>query len=815
MGNLSNYRSTGVPIGATVMFHKAVTPSLITDKGSEYLRTGEFVPYQTKYATAASRGLKLDGSGAVFNPGQLTTNFASAITVASWLTYAKGALHMMHQTVSDTLAGSGEEVTFLITKVSGDTLGSPGIVVTPTLQSLGIPRYSGTVNYRSVSQPFYVTGCNQWACVIVSDNASTGAGNARLTMYVATSVDGVTWRLSGTLGGMTDIAQNTINGFRITAASIGNQVNYALAMQIGTSYSINVGSGNLDSQGNVAAITRTPTVYRNGVTDTYYTTSGNLFAAPISPKGMYFYHADTGSTSVLRILDDSVLDIASVPVGTANLSANLSSYAGTRALITSNGTAAFIYLFDSAKDDNAITIPDIADLKTFTLHSFPSSTDTGAASYAYPNTSGFLFALPISGTATQCYRITPAGVVTSLTNALTDTVNSNALQTANHTFDNHIYLQMNAADKVVNISNNSNTDFTPAAGTISLGTYLTDAISADGTNILLAYGGATNSAAGSIAKSSTSNFNARSLKYIDTVTNGPCHSYGIFKRLTDVSQTLVFISKNTNLFLSSTDNGETWISRTVTGVGVVRDIDFIGTNYVVVGDTTGTTNFAYGTVMGTWTNGVIGSTAVNCRNLFNTGTSLIVVNSNTGAYRSTTGASWAVQAGTTITTAHGASYAKNGTTHHIYTPSATAGKVIRQQSTDDGVTWSTVSTVPSLALNATGQVPGKFVFSNNKWYCLPVNTNTNQSDLEIYETSDLITFSKLPTVVNTMAAPGYYASLVLNNGTIYALASAGTQNLSNYGFGMLVYKINGATPSFIGTLEQVASGGQIGYVRIK
>lgn len=813
MGNLSTYRSSGAPVGSITMFHKSVSSSLIVDRGQEYLRTGEFVPYQAKYSVAASRGLKLDGNGSVFNPGSLVTSFKENDTVTSWLTYAKGALHMMHQTVSDAVAASGEEVVFLIAKISGDTLESPEVVVTPSMESLDISRLGAGQSFRYVSQPFYVTGCNQWACVLASGNITVG-NMVTFTFYVATSLDGVSWRLAGSLGAYNFGASNTLNGFRITAASIGNQINYAASLNNPSgAHAIVTGSGNLDSGANITGITRTPTSYRSFSTAAAYSSSGNMFAAPISPKGLYFYHVDAGGLTSLRIIDDSALDMSATAVGTPDLSADNSTNTGPRGLISSNGIAVFAYLFDGPKDNNAITIADITDLKTFTVHNFASDTTTGTPSYAYPSGNNFLFALPLAGTATQCYSITPAGSVTTLTSALADQVIT--IGTGNRTFDNHVYLQMAGTDRVVNIANNTITDFTLAAGTSDLGDQLTDVISADGTNILLAYGGPTNSAAGAIAKVSTSNFNVRSLKYVDSATNGPCRSSGVFRRLADASQTIVFISRNSNQFLSSTNNGDTWSVQTVTGVASVQDIEYISGRFVVVGNTTGSTNFAHGTTMGSWTNGVIGSTAINCRQLFNTGTSLIVVNSSTNAYRSTNGTSWTVQSGTTVNTTSGASFAKNGGTIHVYVPNAPAGKVNRQQSTDDGVTWSTVSTVPSLALNATGQVPGKFVFSNNKWYCLPVNTTTNQTDLEIYETSDLINFSRVPTIVNTMNTPGYYGSLALNNGRVYALASTGTANLNNFGKGLMVYKINGAVPGYIGTVESVVEGNQLGYVRIK
>jgi hypothetical protein len=373
-----------------------------------------------------------------------------------------------------------------------------------------------------------------------------------------------------------------------------------------------------------------------------------------------------------------------------------------------------------------------------------------------------------------------------------------------------------------NIASNVTTDFAAVAavGSRSVPRYINSVIAADGTNVLIARGsdGVNNPTTISKYDLNTPSV-APDLKYLGPTATSPVTLQGEFKRLSDPSSTIVHIPRATgvNRILYSSNNGDTWAEATISAVGNVRDIEYIAGRFVVCG-APNTTNYAHAASLGgTWTAGTINSSARTVHRMFNTGTALIAVNDSGAAYRSTTGTAWTVCSGTNVF--GDSSYAKVGTTHYVFT-NANAVRVSRQQSTDDGVTWSAATTLSLVVL--ANQIPYKIVPFNSKFYFVLGIPSSNLCTADIFETSDFTTITEVPRAF-AMEATTYLPGPVAMGTSLYHLVP--TKEVQNSGggtaqvplMGTLISKLasSAATPSFVGCSEGVIQGNMVGYLRIK
>lgn len=853
MGNLSTYRASGLPVGSVTMMHKQTQQSLIVDNGAEFLRTGEYVPYQAKYATAAARGFFSVSGGNIYDLGVSGQASLGHFGVNEpnqafkMLAYAKGFLGYLttDERVRET---KGVDTVYYFKSASGpEQLENPIIVRTPKHTDVGLDGSFELVQwmYRTISAPAWSDYAGRWFCVAASNLGSlqinstvtTRAQNAAL--YLLSSIDGVSWENRGLIHTAHNLVVNLPNVTQLNSIALcplGNSVHIFESRYDfpSTNSFASVTIVEIDNFGNIEGISGA--VQTSLASGTNGAMGHNLVASPLSASTGYVHYPLYSVTNMATL---AFLDT----IGTYNSGVQTGNYALSPAAenfnsqhcglfqMATNGTTVVGYC-NSGTSQTIFRLTDVTNVRNTAVSTTTPTTAAGTFIGPYIGWTGQNYLVSVGDpsvtTTSVQYRIAPDAISapTTLTNltAWTDAALYYQSSVENsRVYKNHV-LYINASTNWVagNIATNATTDFTAvAAGAGRVPPrYISSVIPADGTNVLIARGCDASAMPATIAKYDLAAPHITpDLKYLGTSTC-PVTVFGEFKRLTDPSNTIVHVPRTgtINRVLYSSNNGDTWAEATISAVTNVRDVDYIAGRYVVVGSPN-TTNYAHATSLGgTWTAGTINSSAVTLHRLYNTGTALIAVNSTGNPYRSTTGTAWTVCSGTAVNGE--SSYAKIGTTHYLFV-NASAARISRHQSTDDGVTWSAATTL-SLVVS-TGQIPYKITSFNNKFYFVLGVPNTAVCSADVFETADFTTITETPRAHLAEASTYLPGPVAVGTSLYHILPRYEVQNGSLVGSsnsfvnGTLISKLasSASTPSFIGCSEGVIQGNMVGYLRIK
>lgn len=810
-------RNSAVPIGGVVYVHSNYKTSLLTEGSFEYLRSGEYVPYQAKYAQAATKGLKISGYGGNAFPsgsGRSSMSGSSASTTPEYIeTFAKGKYGRLSKINIDRLSpqtsasgtgfvfGGGEVYTFSSLDGTIGTDSNPVILKTPDyLNLINVAPPVSWVAYltRTVSVPFYLHHLNTWGILVLETRGFDSDSN--VPVYLYTSKNGVDWVKSP---GVVYSSSNFTNGGSIWGAGSAEGLILWIKHANGTGticqYNRVLADGTVESSNisytGINKATATPVV-----------------CAAISTDLVYLIDTDSSGTIMYLIRGGTNTGVANTPYTPGNCIAFAGN--GTSFLILAQQT--------SVAANNFIFVADVnAAPSTVTVTTIATNNDTGAV-YPYACWTGSYYLLSyskgVSPNNNYLAKVASSGTYTefSLGSSYTTTysLGSNNISVG-ALYKNHLYIgRTGAGSRILDLVSGTESATLPVSDVAgykyTLG-YYTD-FCYSGTNVVAA------SAAG--LSTFDSGYAAADLRYWDSSTTGPLTSTDLSKgRVLKVLNGVIFVTgagNTTNVLLYSTNNGASWQTTTITQLANIRDVEYDSTTgrYIVVGGFN-TANVVYGTTIGTWT-AVNASSGVSFNKIFKAGTSYIAYTTANTVRRTTdAGATWTASnpVGLTATGLTSVASVSYGTTTHVFhsSGSTTSGICTRYTSTDNGTNWSPTS----INIEVPNTVPHEFVQLGSTWYCKLGYTNTGYVT-GVYSTTDFTTFTQIIATYPYLRGSGSFGGrpgnlLLYNNKVVFVTGQNYTNNTP-----IVVYVVDSLdSASYIGTLEEITTSGAHGYVRIK
>lgn len=843
MANLSNYRANFTDVGGVAMYHQDVTTPLLSVNGKDYLRSGQFVPYASKYATAVARGLGVSGRvdtvatfGGIYKPGD---------TRRSYVAYAAGKVCR----ITPIYGASG---TYSVAPVDGTAPTGPSLITLPSHEEVGLLRPNVDTGSEIISPPFYLNDSSKWACVAMSGSAdsddstaATDASSALMAPYLLTSPDGLYWTNAGACGeykSYSTIAENRI--INVCATQVGNVVNVIIKYFTTAAPYLGGAFGSLattNSSGRVVSHSSVSYTGAGGPTGANQYLNTNHFIASLSPTltyGIYGYNATLayfravdGTTCANNVLEVAYNSSDILAVVSCIPNASNAAYPDAFVLLT-DGTSAVLAAVNqdaSAPSNNVAFIPALSSPTSSVVYSTVNLAGANTKIEGYTRSNGSYILKVIKGGAdTYTYGITSAGVVTEYANARTigtaDFLSlSENYYTSGRVYDNYLVFKTAGVQQysTLNLSTGTIGDYLTSTSYFSdftvTGRDFSSLLYESSTSRFVAVCGSPAANLQSIYTIDAADYNAKNLRYFATASGSPITTAAGLKQVSDGNTTIFTGFGNNNKLLYSSNKGVSWTEVTLSGLTTVYDITYYSGKYVAVG-VGSTGNFAHSTDLASWTLGTINAVGTALGVLYTSGTKLLVGNATNFVYYSSNGTTWTASA-SNIGASQRSSMVREGSTTYLFKSTASSPyRVNKYTSSDDGVTWSAASVVTNISLTASTWSLRNFEKHGTKWHCLVGNTLVGGSENSgiVLETSDFTTFTAVPLAITLPDEEVVAMQMYQNAGTLYLAVSnysTSTAKVCQVA-GLTLFKIKSTTPDYVGTFGEISFNNQIGYVRL-